>query len=147
MNTHWKELEVRYLDPNGIGYEFTNHDVANELLLTPRQASQYIQAYTNAQTRKRSTTRYVLVRIFRTSSAVWIIGNRTADARDLTGQFGDDIRRRIERAIEPALARIAAINPRAVPVVQSALEPAVHSMGQMVEAMLVVAGWNGQAPS
>ena len=56
---------------------------------------------------------YLEKRDGRTSSAVWNVGERTADARALSYQYFEDVQHRFVRAVAPDLRRIGARNPRA----------------------------------
>lgn len=137
----WEWFEVNVLDDLGIGSTFTNRNVASWYGITPDEASSYITAYVDAQRRPRNPGRYVLHREGRTAAAWWTIGMRTDDARDVLGQWGDDIRHRARYAVEPDLRRIAARNPRAARFISSTLEPAVNGLVSMVEAMMATVHW------
>lgn len=111
--TKWEQLEAWLFERRTFGGDMTNEDIAEALDISHSEASDYIQSYLDAQRSPHSRTLYVLHRTGRTSSAVWHVGERTADARATSHQYFDDVRHRFVRAVEPDLARIAEINPRA----------------------------------
>lgn len=147
MAYSWQVFEVHVLDwaweearrRGARSMSFTNKGVAARLECSEAQATRYIQNYLNAQRRKDSQTRYVLKRKGRTKRAVWSVGERTRDAHSLTAQLGSDIQRRIERAIEPDIRRIATLNPRAVNPILNGITPLIDGMVQMIQAVVATA--------
>lgn len=132
MTARWETFEREVLIPLG--------GAGNRFRMTGSGRGGELQAYLAEQRRPKSRARFVLSRKGRTSAAVWTIGARSKDANRIVAQFGDDVKHRILRAIEPDLARIGELNPRAVPLITTALEPAVDSVIGMIDAMLAVAG-------
>ncbi len=89
-----------------------------------------------------SRTKYLLQREERTSNAVWTIGMRTTDARHRVGQFGDDMKNTIRRALHPDLVRIGKLNPRARKAIETNLEPIIDGLVTMLNGVLGSMGWD-----
>lgn len=134
----WREFEERILSRLPIGESFSVRDIEDERFHPFMSAS--IQNYLGAQRRAGSETRYVLKRKGRTTSAAWTIGERSRDGKAVTRQFGDDIHRRVKRAIAPDLRRISEVNPRARRVLEDGISKALDSVLGMVDAMIEIAG-------
>ena len=111
--THWERVERWLSENHTFGGTFMNHELAEGLGVSPAEASALIQSHLDAQRSPTARTLYVLHRSGRTSAAVWRAGVRTADARAVSGQYFDDVKRKFLRAVEPDLKRIASVNPRA----------------------------------
>lgn len=118
--TQWETLELWMLE------QFHEQDIDEETgtlrfiheQLPFDNPSRAIQAYLEAQKpggEKKKKTLFVIHRVpeTRTRNAVWEAGTRAKHARSVGAQLGKDVQRRVERAIEPTLARIAEMNPRA----------------------------------
>jgi hypothetical protein len=133
--TRWEQLEAWLFESNTFGGQFTNHDVADGLGVSSSEASTYLQSYLDAQRSTRSRTLYVIHRTGRTSTAVWQAGVRTADVRATSNQFFDDVKVRFVRAVEPDLARIAELNPRA----RRKCEAIIDAVGEGAMKLLQVA--------
>jgi hypothetical protein len=109
--THWEELEAWIFD-NG-EEPFNCYDLAGSYGCSTEEATMLIQAYLDAQRRPNPDTLYVLKREGRTRTAVWSVGQRTADARVIGGVLFDDVAVKVKRAFAPDLKRLAEKNPRA----------------------------------
>jgi hypothetical protein len=131
----WEELESWLFESNTFGGQFANADVAKGLGVGSYTATRYIQSYLGAQRRPKSRTLYVLHRSDRTTRAVWHVGVRAADVRATSHQFFDDTKRRFTRALEPDLARVAALNPRA----RRKCEAIIEAVGEGAMRLLQVA--------
>lgn len=144
--TLWEMFEHEVLDQLGEGAEFEARSLGDELGIRfpTRQASRGIQLYLKAQRGPHSRTKYVLHRTARTSNAVWTIGVRSRDARARVGQFGDDTKNHILRALRPDLRRTAELNGRSIRAIEEQLAPAIDGVVQIIGAMMSVAGWDGQ---
>lgn len=138
----WEQFEAEILDAYGVGAHLTNRYIAEDWGIEPREASALIQSYLGAQ-RRGSKTRYMLVREGRTSRAIWTLGARSKDARQVIGQFGRDVKCRMLRAVAPDLQRVATINPRARSVIEEQLEPLLDGVASVIQAMISTVGWNG----
>ena len=117
MTARWRQLDEHLYETGALGLVFNSAALADDLGLSTPDASALIQAYLNAQRGAESKTRYLLRREGRTRAATWHVGVRTKDVRLHIGQFASDVRRRVERAIEPDLRRALTLNPRATHVV------------------------------
>jgi hypothetical protein len=140
----WEMFEQDVLDQYGAGAVFTNRSLAADIGIEDWEASEWIQRYLGAQRRPRARTRYVLTREDRTKRAVWTVGLRAQDARQVIGQFGRDVSCTIRRAVKPDLDRIGAVNPRARTVVATQLEPLIDGVIGVIGAMIATVGWNGE---
>ncbi len=139
----WQIFEQQVLDLYGVGAVFTNKSLAEDWEITPKRASRHIDNYLKTQRHKDSKTKYVLVREGRTGNALWTVGRRARDARNGLGQFADDTRHRILRAVQPDLVRIGQINPQARKAVEQGLEPMVDGLVQVLVGVMGSVGWNG----
>lgn len=133
MTARWERLD-EFLVLSGLGW-FNSIALAQDLGVSRREASKLIQSYLDEQRRSGRTT-YVLYRKGRTTGAVWHVGDRVADARALSRQWYDDVRLRVEKALEPDLIRIGISNPRAVQVT-TAIANAVEANLQLLAAGIV----------
>jgi hypothetical protein len=77
----------------------------------------------------------VIRRNGRTSTSVWHVGVRTADALATSHQFFDDVRTRFTVALAPDLARIDELNPRA----RRKCEAIIEAVGEGAMRLLQVA--------
>lgn len=109
--TRWQKLELWLLDHDSD--RFSAEQLAVSMGVDTRYASNLIQHYLQAQRGPDSATVYVLKRQGRTRSAVWSIGQRTADAHVIGSVLFDDVHVKVLRAFAPDLERLGAINPRA----------------------------------
>jgi len=140
----WQLFETEVLDDLEEGSSFTARQLGEAAALDTTEASRWITLYVDAQRRPRSRTKYVLHRTGRTASAVWSLGVRTNDARDIVGQFGDDTRYRLFYAVRPDLQRIAKKNGRSTKAIEEQLSPAIDGVVQIIGAMMSVAGWTAE---
>lgn len=132
----WEELEESFLFELALTETpFTNAELAEAWHISTSRASAYIDAYQEAQNRQDPQTLFVLHREGRTSTAVWHVGVRASDAREIGNQFADDVRRRVERAIEPSLTRLVQKNPRALRQAE-AIGGAISAAVNLLVAML-----------
>ncbi len=131
----WEDLEEFLFDNDMDGSAFTSHELADKMDVSRPAASGLIQNYLGAQTSPKSRTLFVLTRTGRTRSAVWHVGARSDDTRALGRQTGDDFRCRLERHIEPTLARIGQRNPRALPAAR-AITQGIDAGIKLMESML-----------
>lgn len=141
--TAWEEFEEYLFDRDLLGEEFNAAAVAEDLGITVPEASRFIQVYLDAQNRKKANTLYIIRRVpgTRTTNAMWHVGARSSDARALAKQWKSDARRRIERALEPSLIRIAEKNPRAMPAAKAVLK-GIEACLDMMAALL-----DGEGPA
>lgn len=116
--------------------EFNHDDIKADLGVSGPEASYLVQAYLGAQRGKRPKTAYVIHRTGRTSAAVWKIGVRADDAREVTGQAMGDFRHRIEQAVKPDLIQIGQRNPRALRLAERALDVMVSQFETTVAVLL-----------
>jgi hypothetical protein len=107
--------------------------VAQTLGVSGHEASGYIQSELSAIRARRSRTQFVIHRKGRTSNSEWLVGVRAADVRSRTSQCVSDMKRTVERALEPDLARMGLLNPRASLLV----EAQVNAMVAGLQAMAV----------
>lgn len=117
--TLWEELEAYITQQQLNGQEFNSLDVARTLGVSRLQATYLIQAYLKAQRNPNSQTLYVLSRSGRTKSALWRVGTRTTDVRELTRQCMDDISIKVTEALAPDLRRMGVLNPRCAQLVNA----------------------------
>lgn len=139
----WLQFQREILDTLTIGDQFTAHDVAGWTGVSREDASAWIQCYLGAQRGRRAATKYVLSRTGRTRAAVWTVGRRTEDARNIVGQFGADIGCTIRRAVEPDLTRIGMVNPRARVAVEASLDPMISGLVGVIDGIMKSVGWDG----
>lgn len=137
----WEQMEGFLWDvytPEMTEATITNYDVAAGMGISPPEATGFIQAYLDEiQKGDDSRALFSLHREGRTRNAYWVVGARAKHARGLGIQLADDVSLRIERAVIPQLERMAALNPRAVPVVQTlvlSLQMEVDRLKQLMEA-------------
>jgi len=130
--TKWERLEEWIFDHDT--ETFTSRDVADALGVSSPEASQFIQAYLEAQRQDDSTTLYVLKREGRTTRAVWSVGQRVADARVIGGTLFEDVACKVHRAFEPDLRRLAERNPRAARYTERKLEAVVDGALKVLAA-------------
>jgi len=116
----WQRLE-RWLSAHE-GERFTVHKLAKSMRIEVRQASRLIQSYLAAQRGGHAATLYVLKREGRTRSAVWSVGQRAGDVRQVGHTLFSDVVAKTKRGFAPDLQRIAEINPRAASLVESKIE-------------------------
>lgn len=109
----WEQIEEYLFERHLLGETFTCADVAATFDVPTGEASRMIQAYLDAQTSESSSALFALHRTGRTSSTVWHIGVRAADASGLARQTIEDMQRRYERFVTPTLEQITARNPQA----------------------------------
>lgn len=132
----WEVLEDYLTQAVVTGQQvFNQAALACDMGISGPRASWLIQSYLDAQRRPNSQTLYVLHRTGRTSNAVWHVGSRAQDARELGRQHLDDMRLRVVRAMEPDLIRMGILNPRAVQV-SDAIVAAVEANLQLLAAGL-----------
>lgn len=132
MTARWRELQDDFLT-NGLA--FNCEGLAADWECSTRDASAYITAHVNAQRGPKARTKYVLRREGRTRAAVWHVTRRDADSPKLARQCMDDITVKIKEALVPDLHRLAAINPKAAPLV-NALTSAFEANLHLLEAAL-----------
>ena len=134
--TRWEMLELFLFDHNKAGTRLTSREYATDADISPSEASDRIQAYLSAQRGPKSKTLYVLHRApnTRTSSAEWLVGIRTKDARDIGTAFQSDVLRKVKRAFEPDLRRLAVLNPRAARLAESQISGVVEGALKVLEA-------------
>lgn len=109
--TKWESVEAWIFDNDE--QAFNVYDLADGMGVDSVAATDLIQSYLDAQRRPNSDTLYVLKREGRTRSAVWSVGQRTADAKVIGGVLFEDVAVKVNRAFAPDLQRLAAKNPRA----------------------------------
>lgn len=131
----WEEFEEYLFEIHALGLDFNSKAVAHDLGISNKKASAYIQSYLSAQTNKKARTLFVLTRKGRTARAMWHVGARTVDARQLGRQTADDFKTRLLRYVEPTLNRIAQKNPRALPAA-NAVAKAMEASVELLVAML-----------
>lgn len=134
--TKWEQFEEYLFDQHVTNTSFNSQAVAADLNITRREASRQIQNYLNAQTRLNSNTLFVLTRDGRTRRAMWHVGARAADARGLSRQTADDVKRRFDRFVMPTMRRIGEKNPRALPAARlavTALEASIAYLMAMAD--------------
>lgn len=117
--TMWEQLDNYIIRNNLIGREFNSHDLAQTLSITAAQASAMIQAYLVAQRSQNSSTQFTLHRFGRTSTAMWRVGSRSNDVRELTRQCMNDISIKVTEALAPDLAKMGILNPRCAALVNA----------------------------
>lgn len=122
----WEQIENYLTQMVAQGQAFNAPALANDLGVPAWEASAMIQSYLAAQRGTKSKTLYVLYRTGRTRNALWHVGSRTLDVRNLGKQHLDDMKIRIFRALEPDLIRMGILNPRATQVAD-ALAKAVEA--------------------
>lgn len=134
---NWEKFEEYLFERDLLGEEFNSVAVAEDLGVSRKTASNLIQDYLEAQIRPTSRTLFVLHRVprTRTKSAMWHVGERSADGRALGSQWADDAKRRLERMIAPTLQRIAEKNPRALPAAQ-AVAKGIEASVELMTALL-----------
>lgn len=136
--TRWERFEAWLFDDWLEGPRahrgFTNLDVAAGMHLAPAEASRMIAAYLDAQRGKNSNTLYVLKRTGRTSTAVWSVGHRTADARVIGDTLFKDVRVKVLRAFRPDLERLEAKNPRAARYAEAKIAAVMDGALQVLAA-------------
>lgn len=136
--TRWEALEAWIFD-NG-EQAFTARGLAASAGISRTKATETIQAYLDAQRRENSNTLYVLKREGRTSSSVWSIGHRTADAKVIGGTLFEDVAVKVRRAFKPDLERLAAKNPRAARYAEQKIAAVVDGalvvLASAVDAMI-----------
>lgn len=134
----WKRFE-QLLDrlDLGTGSRFTVVELAARIHEDPSEVSNWVQCYLDAQRAKQSQTRFVLSRRHRTSAAIWTVGRRLQDARRVPVQLGDDVLRRIERAVAPDLEALAErTGPETATKIRANVEAAVNVFAQQVELLI-----------
>jgi phosphoribosyl-AMP cyclohydrolase len=112
MASSWRYLENNYLAGMQPGQAFNTADIVQTLGVTSHEATCLIQAYLVAQRAINSSTLYVLHRQGRTRAAVWTVGVRSRDVKELTRQCMDDITIKVMDALAPDLRRMGVLNPR-----------------------------------
>lgn len=132
----WEDLEEYLFDLGALDVEFNSAALAEDMGVGRAKASRMIQAYLDAQTAKNPRTLFVLTRKGRTSKAMWHVGVRSADARNLSRQTVDDYKRRLDRFVQPTLQRIAEKNPRALPAAKAVMK-SIEAQIEFMEAMLI----------
>lgn len=138
MAAQWETMED-FITDVGQGTWFNSIDVASNFGISGPEASSLIQAYLHVQHRPNSRAQYVIRRKpgTRTSKALWSAGTKVKDAKGVTQQYVDDIKRRLAREIEPDLMAMGLQNSRAMPLV----EASVNALVAGIE--LLAAGVNG----
>jgi hypothetical protein len=134
--TRWEQLEEFLWDADALGQSFNSAAVAEALDVSRQEASLLIQGYLVAQTRPKARTLFVLTRKGRTSGAMWHVGARTTDVRQLGHQTADDFKTRLLRFVNPTLRRIGEKNPRALPLAQAVIKNMEANI-EMLAAMMV----------
>jgi hypothetical protein len=136
--TKWEQFEEYLFERDLLGESFNQPAVVQDLGVSGKDASRYIQCYLDAQVRPKSRTLFVLHREpkTRTKSAMWHVGERTLDTRNLGRQWADDAKRRVDRFIIPALRRVAVKQPRslrAAEAVAKGIEASIDLMTALLE--------------
>ena len=138
ITTRWEALEAWIFD-NG-EQAFTARGLAAAIQISVPKATDAIQAYLDAQRRENSNTLYVLKREGRTTSAVWSVGHRTADAKVIGGTLFEDVAVKVRRAFRPDLERLAEKNPRAARYAEQKIAAVVDGalvvLASAVDAMI-----------
>jgi hypothetical protein len=131
----WQNVEA-YLDTLPAGGSFTSRDYASYANVPWPEASQCIQAYLDAQRSPKSRTKYVLQRArgSRTSTAKWLVGQKSKDVRARGLSFSSDVKNNALRAFEPDLRRIATINPGAARRAERVIDATLDGAMKVVEA-------------
>lgn len=129
-SSRWERMEAWLFDQDRDDrpvedLRFTNIDLAKAMRVDRREASALIASYLDAQRAPKSNTLYVLHRTGRTSTAVWQVGQRTADAREIAGTLFDDVEVKVKQAFAPDLKRLAEKNPRAAKFVSGKIASVV----------------------
>lgn len=117
---------------------FTVHEYAAWTEISTAEASANITSFLRSQRRPGSTLTHTLHRKedTRTTSAVWVGGVKTSDARSIGKATSSDFKRRIDRAFAPDLRRIAEKNPRAARQVSAQLTATLDGLVAMLDAAL-----------
>lgn len=125
----------------GQGQVFNSTEVANYFAVSGTEASEMIQSYLDVARRPNSPALYSLRRMpgTRTRTAVWVAGAKVKDAKGLSQQYMDDIKRRLNREIEPSLVAMGIRNPKANTLVEASLNHLVTGLE------LLAAGINGSS--
>ena len=129
----WEQVD-NYLQTFG-PVSFSSRDLAADLGVSGREASHLIQAYLTEQRRSPSGASVVLHRVGRTKQAVWMVGDRANDAREMSRQWFDDVARHVAIALKPDLDRIGVSNARATQVT-TAIANVVEASLQLLAAQL-----------
>lgn len=109
MNPLWRQLED-HLATSGF-QQITARGLAVDLSITRGEATRMIQSHLWAQRHGRATL-YVIHRTGRTKNAVWHVGARSADMREMTRQCFDDIQTHIHEVLFRDMERMSNLNPR-----------------------------------
>lgn len=131
----WETAQPFVFDQAASGTSFTAIEMAIDLGVTVRQASDLIQSYLRAQRRKNSPTLFVLHRTGRTRGSVWHVGARTADAKGMSQQTASDMTARVMRALGPDLKRMGVMNPRVAGLAQAMTAAFVANLNALVAAL------------
>jgi hypothetical protein len=139
----WRDLQDWLYDNGLVNGDFTQAEYRDDSGLSGEEATAHIQAYLEAQRdrprRRHEQTAYILRRLpgTRTSVAVWHVGVRARDAREVGKGVGNDIRRTIRRAFIPDLAHLAEVNPRAARSVEVQTGPLLDAAVTVIEQALL----------
>ena len=131
----WEVLEAYLFDHKDVGSTFTVHDYAESKELETAEASAHIQAYLDEQRQEDSRALYTLSRVpgTRTRSAVWEVGTKVRNARQIGATFYDDVKAKVERALVPDLTHLAVRNQRAAKVTQAQIGAVVEHAMKLLE--------------
>lgn len=136
----WERLEeaIHNLPGEGLGAKLGVKEFAAMLGEDTTTASWHVQDYrramraadhadhiekeTGTRPKKAPNPLYCLQRVAgtRTANALWEVGDRAANVRNVTGRLADDWRTNLQR--DPTYKRIAASNPRQQKLVDASLE-------------------------
>jgi hypothetical protein len=131
----WQDVET-YLNTLKANESFTSRDYASYAGVSWAEASQCIQSYLGAQRSPRSRTKYVIKRSVgcRTSSAKWLVGQKSKDVRSRGLTFSSDVKNNARRAFEPDVRRIASINPGAARHAERVIDATLEGAMKVLEA-------------
>jgi hypothetical protein len=131
--TYWEELDDLIAQHSLTA--FTAEGLGTLVGQPTYRIGRLIQCHLVHQTSPWAISPVVLTRTGRTRAAVWHVGTRVADVKNLGKQTASDLRCRIQDFVEPTLTRIETLNPRAAATAQIALQALLYSAGQL-ESML-----------
>ena len=134
----WTEFEEWLFDNKDPGDELTSKEFAESFGVDRREASSYIEAHLDEQRRPGSKALYTLHRKpgTRTTSAVWVTGQRAADRRAIERAFADDVARKATIALIPDIQHLAARNPRQAQRVEEDVRTLVDHLLPLIKRAL-----------
>jgi len=138
--TRWEIMEQwieHWQEENG-DVPFTCEGLADSLEISNPEATKLIQAQMLEQNRTDSRTKFVIERRGRTRAAVWTIGVRKKNLRQVNETYFDDIEVKARRTLRPTLRRIAELNPQLAKEVEQVLDGALDGAFMVMKAALRV---------